>query len=265
MDGISHLFTIFEGDLAKGLSKVDFDTQKKELDNLKNENETTELRLVLLYQNLRTLHATYSYLDNLTPDETMPNSTEKSLLHENQSITQEVLDLVANTVDEEIVDPYEYDSFIQKDLNNNKEKRKVVETKTTEVCLTRSRKRNHGGQVLNPRKFYVCVTCGDKHMDYTEKAMRSHYKTSHNRIVKEGQLPVTKSQLEEEVEYDKQEKSLICWFCQYKADCHENLWKHKSLHVPRQFCKYKCSNCPEAYVLRENLECHEMICLNTKD
>ena len=49
----------------------------------------------------------------------------------------------------------------------------------TEERLTRNKLKAKGGSLINPRKFYMCLICGPKHLDYSENDLCRHYQISH--------------------------------------------------------------------------------------
>jgi len=134
----------------------------------------------------------------------------------------------------------------------------------TNPRLTRRRRKTVGGSLINPRKFYVCLICGNKHMDYSIQQLKNHYRISHGYELGPGPLPETKSQLEEtrETVAQDRQKSTRCSLCKCAVfGTVDDLLLHKSLHVNPKFCRYKCSieNCQEAFVLKEHLENHQMV------
>ena len=71
------------------------------------------------------------------------------------------------------------------DVNNNnsdfkgrKNPKKCQKGKEhVETRLTRSKRKASGGSLVNPRKFYPCLICGEKkHMDYSPHQLKNHYR-----------------------------------------------------------------------------------------
>jgi len=206
---------------------------------------------------------------------------ESLSLSQNDKIAKEILDQITSTIneDEEYLDlilkrnrlistqkklqSLDFNDFMMKNLfdeNNNLLDEKIESKEKKDPRLTRRRKRTIGGSLIDPRKFYVCLICGDKHMDYSISKMKHHYKKSHGYEVGPGPLPKTKSQIEETIAKDRQ-KSTTCHLCDAVFDNLDDLLLHKSLHVNPKFCQHKCSvkNCQEAFVLKEHLENHQMV------
>ena len=62
------------------------------------------------------------------------------------------------------------------DENNNLEIEKFELKDKVEPRLTRRKRKTSGGSIVDPRKFYVCLICGDAHMDYSIQKLKSHYR-----------------------------------------------------------------------------------------
>jgi len=235
MEGIEKLFSSFEKELRKSTSKVRRETGHDELEELKRKNEELEL----------TINEYKEYSDLIS---------KRDRLISNQKMLESP----------------DFSDFMLKNLfdeNNNLliEKKEKIELKEktgekTNPRLTRRRRKTVGGSLINPRKFYVCLICGNKHMDYSIQQLKNHYRISHGYELGLGPLPETKSQLEETVDQHRQ-KSTTCHLCNTAFGTLDDLLLHKSLHVNPKFCRYKCSieNCQEAFVLKEHLENHQMV------
>ena len=70
------------------------------------------------------------------------------------------------------------------DVNNNSDferrknpKKSQKGKEQVETRLTRSKRKASGGSLVNPRKFYPCLICGEKkHMDYSPHQLKIHLK-----------------------------------------------------------------------------------------
>ena len=62
------------------------------------------------------------------------------------------------------------------DENNNLEIEKFRLKDEVEPRLTRRKRKTSGGSIVDPRKFYVCLICGDRHMDYSIQNLKRHYR-----------------------------------------------------------------------------------------
>ena len=70
------------------------------------------------------------------------------------------------------------------DVNNNSDFKRRKNPKKSqkgkeqvETRLTRSKRKAFGGSLVNPRKFYPCLICGEKkHMDYSPHQLKNHYR-----------------------------------------------------------------------------------------
>ena len=116
-------------------------------------------------------------------------------------VVREVFSHIIQKIDGDFMSDLMSKSLV--DVNNNssierKNPKKLKQAnKHAETRLTRSKRKTSGGSLLNPRKFYACLICGDKHMDYSPVQLKHHYRISHGYELGTGPLPVTISQLEE--------------------------------------------------------------------
>jgi len=265
MENIEKRFNSFQNDLREhalksGLAELD------ELEELKRNNEALELKTILLDQQVRALQASMSFIQTLDAKNkvTENNIGLDSIGQIVDEVVKEVFSHIIQKIDGDFMSDLMSKSLV--DVNNNssnkrKNPKKLKKAnKQTETRLTRSKRKTSGGSLLNPRKFYACLICGDKHMDYSPVQLKHHYRISHGYELGTGPLPVTISQLEEKAHTDCQQ-STKCHICGNNFKTLDTLILHKSLHVNPKFCRYKCSksNCNEAFVLKEQLQNHEKV------
>ena len=62
------------------------------------------------------------------------------------------------------------------DENNNLPMKSFELKDKRDFRLTRARKRTFGGSLINPIKYYSCLICGDKHLDYSIRDLKNHYR-----------------------------------------------------------------------------------------
>ena len=256
MEMIERQFTSFQNNLSFDLRTKYEETRLLELKELQKENEVELLKIVGMYQKVRSLHASKSYLSNLQCGRSIRRRGTMTKFEEVDAVLHEVLDYVVKTVDEELVE----EMVTSTEISVKKAKEpsgKTMEGKSER--LTRQRRKLHGGNLIDVRKFFVCVICGPKHMDYTKNDLRNHYKTSHRFECSADSLPMTKSQVVENITADQQQ-STTCYICHAEFSDREALTMHKSLHVNPKFCRHSCSRCPSAFVLKEQLDSHMIAC-----
>ena len=83
-------------------------------------------------------------------------------------------------------------------VRNDFELAEKLQQDQNKTRLTRSKRKSFGESLINPRKFYPCLICGEiKHMDYSPLQLKKHYRNVHGYQLGTGPLPVTVSQLEE--------------------------------------------------------------------
>jgi len=266
MENIEKRFNSFQNDLREhalksGVAELD------ELKELKRNNEVLELKTILLDQQVRALQASMSFIQTLeAKGKVAENDIGFNSIRQNvDEIIREVLCHIIQKIDGDFMSDLMSKSLV--DVNNNSsierknsKKFKKRTEQQVETRLTRSKRKTSGGSLLNPRKFYACLICGEKHMDYSPVLLKSHYRVSHGYELGTGPLPVTISQLEEKAHTDCQQ-STKCHICGTNFKTLETLILHKSLHVNPKFCRYKCSksDCTEAFVLKEQLQNHEKV------
>jgi hypothetical protein len=186
---------------------------------------------------------------------------------QNVEVLKEVFSHIIETVEGEFMSDLMSKSLV--DVNNNSDFKRRKNPKKSqkgkeqvETRLTRSKRKASGGSLVNPRKFYPCLICGEKkHMDYSPHQLKNHYRDSHGYQLGTGPLPITISQLEEKTAIDSQQSTTKCHICDTNFKDLDTLFLHKSLHVNPKFCRYKCSkeNCKEAFVLKVQLQNHEKV------
>ena len=202
MEKIEKRFNSFQSELREhalksGLAELD------ELKELKRNNEALELKIILLDQQVRNLQASMSFIQTL---EAKDKATENdigfnSICQDVDEIIREVLSHIIQKIDGDFMSDLMSKSLV--DVNNNNKierknpKKSKKGTEQAETRLTRSERKKLGGSLLNPRKFYACLICGEKHMDYSPAQLKNHYRVSHGYELGTGPLPVTISQLEE--------------------------------------------------------------------
>lgn len=266
MENVEKIFDSFQSKvkehaLESGLGKVE------ELNKIRQENEALELKTMILDQQLRTLQASLTFVQNL--QNCSPEIKEKQdyTLGKNVEVFKEVFSDIIDTIEgdignlisKDVVDENNNTDFKRKKSKNLKKGKEQVKVETR---LTRSMRKRLGGSLVNPRKFYPCLICGEKkHMDYSKGMLRIHYRDSHGYNLGSGSLPVTRSQLEEEQDTKEPQNSTKCHICNTTFKDLDTLFLHKSLHINPKFCQYKCSyeNCFEAFVLKEQLQNHEKV------
>jgi len=253
-----------------------------ELKELKRQNEELELSNISLEEKMRTLKASISFIQDLqapvrinllAKGERMQlrssDGPESPLLSQNDDISREILNQIVSTINEDkkhldlvskrdrlisnqkkLQSP-DFGDFMLKNLFDENNNLLIDKKEKTDPRLTRRKRKTVGGSLIDPRKFYECLICGDKHLDYSIQELKNHYRKSHGYEVGPGPLPETKSQLEETIEKDRQ-KSTTCHLCNAIFGTLDDLLLHKSLHVNPKFCRYKCSieDCQEAFVLK---------------
>ena len=141
------------------------------------------------------------------------------------------------------------------DINNNEEKK---EKPRLPKRLTRKSKKSNREKLINPIKYFDCILC--TRSDYGEKSLRVHYKNRHK--LDFGQAPLPKNTVEL-TNFKKDLKKLYtnkCYICFSSFKSKELLRLHKSLHVDSRFGRHKCNKCGTAFILKEVLENHHMIC-----
>ena len=157
-------------------------------------------------QQVRALQASMSFIQTLESLDAKDKVTENDIgLDSIGQIVDEVVREVFSHIVQKIDGDFMSDlmSKCLVDVNNNssierKNPKKLKQAnKHAETRLTRSKRKTSGGSLLNPRKFYACLICGDKHMDYSPVQLKHHYRISHGYELGTGPLPVTISQLEE--------------------------------------------------------------------
>ena len=83
-------------------------------------------------------------------------------------------------------------------VKNDFELAEKLQQEQVNIRLTRSKRKAFGESLINPRKFYPCLICGEKkHMDYSPLQLKKHYRNVHGYQLGTGPLPVTVSQFEE--------------------------------------------------------------------
>ena len=81
-------------------------------------------------------------------------------------------------------------------VKNDFELAEKLQREQVKTRLTRSKRKAFGESLVNPRKFYPCLICGEnKHMDYSPLQLKNHYRNVHGYQLGTGPLPVTVSQL----------------------------------------------------------------------
>jgi len=294
MDDTEILFSSFQKELRKFSLKVYREAGYDLLKDSKRKNEELLSSLISMEEKIQTLEASTLFIHNLQArvrinlqlkDKGMQQGSsdefDSPLLSQNDDMFKEILDQIDLTINED----KEYLNLILKqkklirtqksllspdfndlvmanmfDENNNLEIEKFELKDKVEPRLTRGKRKTSGGSIVDPRKFYVCLICGDAHMDYSIQKLKSHYRSFHGYDIGPGPLPETKSQLDETITKDRQ-KSTICHLCKTFFDNLDDLVLHKSLHVNPKFCRHKCSveDCQEGFVLKEHLENHQMV------
>ena len=95
---------------------------------------------------------------------------------------QKVFSHIIETVEGEFMSDLMSKSLV--DVNNNSDFKRRKNPKKSqkgkdqvETRLTRSKRKASGGSLVNPRKFYPCLICGEKkHMDYSPHQLKIHLK-----------------------------------------------------------------------------------------
>jgi len=272
VENIEKRFDSFQSELRKYALESGH-AQVEELTEMKRENEALEVKTVLLDQQVRTLQASMSLIRNTEimskpVNETTENFLGFDTIGQNVEVLKEVFSHIIETVEGEFMSDLMSKSLV--DVNNNNSdfkgrknpKKSQKGKEQVETRLTRSKRKASGGSLVNPRKFYPCLICGEKkHMDYSPHQLKNHYRDSHGYQLGTGPLPITISQLEEKPAIDSQQSTTKCHICDTNFKDLETLFLHKSLHVNPKFCRYKCSKetCKEAFVLKVQLQNHEKV------
>ena len=98
-------------------------------------------------------------------------------------VLKEVFSHIIETVEGEFMSDLMSKSLV--DVNNNNSdfksrknlKKSPKGKEQVETRLTRSKRKAFGGSLVNPRKFYPCLICGEKkHMDYSPHQLKTHYR-----------------------------------------------------------------------------------------
>ena len=202
MENIEKRFTSFQSDLREHALKSG-KAELDELEELKRNNEVLELKTILLDQQVRALQASMSFIQTLdAKSKVAENDIGFNSIRQNvDEIIREVLSHIIQKIDGDFMSDLMSKSLV--DVNNNpcnerKNPKKLKKAnEQVETRLTRSKRKTSGGSLLNPRKFYACLICGEKHMDYSPVQLKHHYRISHGYELGTGPLPVTISQLEE--------------------------------------------------------------------
>merc|ERR1711971_306896 len=271
VENIEKRFDSFQSELRKYALESGH-AQVEELTEMKRENEALEVKTVLLDQQVRTLQASMSLIRNTEIMSKPVNETTENFLGfdsigQNVEVLKEVFSHIIETVEGEFMSDLIPKSLV--DVNNNSDfkgrknpKKSQKGKEQVETRLTRSKRKASGGFLVNPRKFYPCLICGEKkHMDYSPHQLKNHYRDSHGYQLGTGPLPITISQLEEKPAIGSQQSTTKCHICDTNFKELETLFLHKSLHVNPKFCRYKCSKetCKEAFVLKVQLQNHEKV------
>ena len=155
-------------------------------------------------QQVRALQASMSFIKTLdAKDKVTENDIGLDSIGQIvDEVVKEVFSHIIQKIDGDFMSDLMSKSLV--DFNNNSsikrknpKKLKKGTEQQAETRLTRSKRKTSGGSLLNPRKFYACLICGDKHMDYSPVQLKHHYRISHGYELGTGPLPVTISQLEE--------------------------------------------------------------------
>ena len=101
---------------------------------------------------------------------------------QNVDVLKEVFSHIIETVEGEFMNDSMSKSLV--DVNNNSDFKRRKNPKKSqkgkeqiETRLTRSKRKASGGSLVNPRKFYPCLICGEKkHMDYSPHQLKNHYR-----------------------------------------------------------------------------------------
>ena len=101
---------------------------------------------------------------------------------QNVEVLKEVFSHIIDTVEGEFMSDLMSKSLV--DVNNNSDFKSRKNPKKSqkgkgqvETRLTRSKRKASGGSLVNPRKFYPCLICGEKkHMDYSPHQLKNHYR-----------------------------------------------------------------------------------------
>jgi len=294
MEEAENMFKSFQRELKQSSLKVLKQAGHGDLKESRKKNEDILSSLNSLEEKIRTLEASIEYIQNFpTPVRINLKAKERmrlrssdefeflNLSQNDDNISREILDEIAQTVaeDEEYLhllakrnrlistqkklQSQDFNDLLMSilyDENNNLPMKSFELKDKKDFRLTRTRKRTFGGSLINPIKYYSCLICGDKHLDYSIRDLKNHYRISHGYEVGPGLLPVTKSQLEETIARDRQ-RSTICHLCNTSFESEDDLLLHKSLHINPKFCRHKCpfENCQEGFVLKEHLENHQMV------
>jgi len=294
MDDTEILFSSFQKELRKSSLKVYREAGYDKLKDSKRKNEELLSSLISMEEKIQNLEASTLFIQNLQApvrinlqlkDKGMLQGSSENfdspLLSQNDDMFKEILDQIDLTTNEDeeylnlilkrkkliqtqksLLSP-DFNDLVMANLfdeNNNLEIEKFKLKDEVEPRLTRRKRKTSGGSIVDPRKFYVCLICGDRHMDYSIQNLKRHYRSSHGYDIGPGPLPETKSQLDETITKDRQ-KSTVCHLCKTVFDNLDDLVLHKSLHVNPKFCRHKCSveDCQEGFVLKEHLENHQMV------
>ena len=126
----------------------------------------------------------------------MKHEKEKVQFRINEPVDKNPAEIHKNPINIAKIESIDEPRLLQ--VKNDFELAEKLQQEHNKTRLTRSKRKSFGESLINPRKFYPCLICGEnKHMDYSPQQLKNHYRNVHGYQLGTGTLPVTLSQLKE--------------------------------------------------------------------